>query len=399
MKKWLRNTVVILFVAVPGLVIWKATGPVEPAYEGKLLSDWLEGHVRGSAANPPFNSPGWQKADEALRQIGTNAIPTLLRMMRAVDSPAKLKVVRLAEKQRLFRMRYRYAISRNQEAEYAFQVLGSNAVNAVPELIEIYEASLSESSHRCAVIALIDIGRAANAAIPALLKNFTHTNSDVRFHAVTAVAYIGGEPDEVLPALRSVLKDPNKRVCWNAIMGLRKHGTRARPAVPDLLEVLKDETVGVSPEQPVLAEWREQVEFALWSIAPETIARVLVVENSTPMVVNGVTTEALIRRDGDRISTVIPSGSTVPSAAYSSWEGEVDSRLQIVLDLYRGTNQATGMNYDLGQFEVLGIPPPPARVRVQVAYVVVNQQILLCAYDEKRKVFLEMRRVDTSATK
>jgi molecular chaperone DnaK (HSP70) len=99
------------------------------------------------------------------------------------------------------------------------------------------------------------------------------------------------------------------------------------------------------------------------------------------------------------ISTVIPSGTTIPHAAYSSWASEVDSQLQIVLDLYRGTNQASANNYYLGRFEVLGVPPPPAKVHVQVAYVLANQQILLGAYDDKRKVFLEIHRVDNSSTK
>ena len=45
------------------------------------LTRWLQGHTASSAAVPPFGSPGWQKADAAIRSIGTNAIPTLVRKL------------------------------------------------------------------------------------------------------------------------------------------------------------------------------------------------------------------------------------------------------------------------------------------------------------------------------
>lgn len=308
-------------------------------------------------------------------------------MIRATDSPAKLKLVRLAGKQRLVRFRHRYAMPLNEEAEYAFQVLGTNAVDAVHELIEIYEENLSASSQRCAALALGSIGRPAKTAIPALLKNFTHTNGDVRFYAVSAVMHIGGEPDLVMPALGNALKDPHKSVRWNAAVGLHNYGARARAAVPALLEALKDETIN------------EPVERALWGIAPDAIAKVLVVEDSTPMVTNGVTSEALGRMFANQISTLVRSGTAVPCARYSGWGSEPDSQLQIVLDVYRGANRTITNDHFLGRFEVMGIPPPPSRTHVQVAFVIVNQQILLCAYDDRRRVFLEIRRADDSTAK
>src|SRR5262245_34170426 len=91
----------ILLVVTLGVLFWKAAGPSEPLYGGKTLSRWLESHVPTSEADPPFNSPGWKKADEALRQIGTNAIPTLLQMIRAKDPPpAILKLLDAARRQR-----------------------------------------------------------------------------------------------------------------------------------------------------------------------------------------------------------------------------------------------------------------------------------------------------------
>src|SRR5205823_2572207 len=141
-----------------------------------------------------FNSPGWDKAEKALRHIGTNGIPTLLRMIRAKDpAPPVLKVLTTAGRYRWTRINYRPAFQRNEEAEYAFRVLGTNAVSAVPGLIKIYEENVSLSSQMCAALALAHIGRGAQAAVPVLLKRFNDTNADVRFYAVSAIMDIGGD--------------------------------------------------------------------------------------------------------------------------------------------------------------------------------------------------------------
>src|SRR5205809_503822 len=133
MNKRFGLVVGLLLGSVSGLLVWQASRPREPMFEGRTLTSWLEWHVPTSSANPPFNSPGWHKADEALRRIGTNAIPPLLRMIRAKDPPPPvLKLLEMAGRHRWTRVNYRRASQRNEEAEYAFRVLGTNAVSAVP---------------------------------------------------------------------------------------------------------------------------------------------------------------------------------------------------------------------------------------------------------------------------
>ncbi|MBI3850319.1 MAG: hypothetical protein HY298_08530 [Verrucomicrobia bacterium] len=57
----------------------------EPKYQGKTLTAWLKvgGHGEGLEDKP---------AIEAVRKMGTNAIPFLLDMVRAKDSRFKLKL-------------------------------------------------------------------------------------------------------------------------------------------------------------------------------------------------------------------------------------------------------------------------------------------------------------------
>src|SRR5688572_30987713 len=80
-KRWGFILVSVLVAAGVAFAIWGGSGPPEPVYEGRKLTSWLERHVPNTSANPPYNSPGWHKAEEALRRMGTNAIPTLLRMI------------------------------------------------------------------------------------------------------------------------------------------------------------------------------------------------------------------------------------------------------------------------------------------------------------------------------
>src|SRR5437867_2521606 len=89
MTKPLGSAAGILLLAFVALCLWRTAGLREPVYEGKPLTRWLQGHVASCAADPRFNSPEWnKKAVAAVRRIGTNAIPTLLRMIRScVSSP------------------------------------------------------------------------------------------------------------------------------------------------------------------------------------------------------------------------------------------------------------------------------------------------------------------------
>ncbi len=382
MKKPLGIIIGLLFAAVLGVLVWRASGEREPVYEGRTLTSWLDHHVASSAARPPFNSPGWKKADEALRAIGTNGIPTLLKMIRAKDPPRLvLKVFKMAGRYRWTRIRYRYAVERNEEAEYAFEVLKERAVSAVPGLIKIYEENVSPSSQRCAALALGHIGRGATPALPALIQRFTHTNADVRFYAVSAVMSIGGEPGVVVPALTSALKDTNVNVRWNALVGLSMFGDVGRPAVPEILKMLND--LGMVGTSSIT----QQVETALWRIAPEKVGKPLVVEDSTPMVQNGKTAQALKITFYGKRQTLIPPGKAVPTEA-QYWSSDPRPRLA----LYRGAEADDGKEYFLGEFEVL-VRPESGDLNISTLCIIANGQIILNARDNHADQFLSIRRV------
>ena len=164
-------------------------------------------------------------------------------------------------------------------------------------------------------------------------------------------------------------------------------GWVARPAVPEILKMFSDQ--GMIGSSSIT----QQVETALWRIAPEKVGKPLVVEGATPMIGNGVTREALKLTFYGKRETLIPAGKAVPVAA-QYWSSDPRPRLT----LYRGAGESEAKDHFLGQFEVLDLPAS-ADLNVSTLCVVANGQIILCARDNHRDLFLEIRRVPNEAAR
>ena len=256
-----RRLIALLLVAAAAVVaIIYFLPPREPVYAGERLSYWLKGYdpIEGS-------EPGRQKADEIMREAGTNAIPTLLRMLREQDSPLKLRLIALARKQRFITIRHVGAGGRNIQAMRAFEQLGGEGKVAVPELIEIYEMNSSPWSQEVVAGVFFWIGPPARQAVPSLLRCITSTNAGVRSGAVNALGRIHAEPKEVVPALVVCLHDPDHDIRKFAASALGEFGPEAKEAVPALIEILRREEEYISPGASA----------ALQKIDPETAAKVI----------------------------------------------------------------------------------------------------------------------------
>jgi hypothetical protein len=242
-------------LAVLGGLAWVALQtkkPSEPVYQGKRLSKWL--------ANYQGPSP---ETDEVVRRLGTNAIPTLLRMLRAKDSKLTTWFVSLARKQHLIKFGYTDDYLSNGQAARAFDSLGADAKEAVPELIKIFEQNISPNSQNYTAWSLGAIGPAASQAVPTLLGGTTNTYYTGRT-AIFALGRIHAEPELVVPALTELLKDPNRDVRVSTISSLELFGSDAKPAVAALVQSLND-------QDPLV---RKLVQSALQKIDPETAAKV-----------------------------------------------------------------------------------------------------------------------------
>jgi HEAT repeat protein len=237
MGKKRRILLAALLVILLGGFAWWLLRPSEPSYQGKSLSAWLEDY------NQRLNYMERPAVDEAVSQIrtavshiGTNAILTLLKMLRAHDSPLKKKFIGFFGRQHFVRINFTTDEEKNVQAAFAFAALGPEASNAVPELIGIYDESISPQSQWCTVASIGGIGPAAKSAIPTLLRALKATNYVLRYYAVLALRGIHSEPETVVPALMEHLQDSNLSVCGSATEALGAFGTNARAAIPILIQ-------------------------------------------------------------------------------------------------------------------------------------------------------------------
>jgi hypothetical protein len=197
MLKLAKFAVAVVFVALVGTIVWQVLQPpeTEPVYQGKPLSCWLLGYTHWYYQMPPIAKGATTKgeADKAVLQAGTNAIPTLLRLLRVRDSSLKLKLMDLAKKQHFIKIDHPPAEVWNGAASVAFGILRTNAQSAVLALIGIVKQNISPTSQSCAVMSLGYMGPTAKEALPSLLRWATNVDVNVSTNARHALLFIDAE--------------------------------------------------------------------------------------------------------------------------------------------------------------------------------------------------------------
>jgi HEAT repeat protein len=228
MKKRRLAFYLMLSAMLAGLA-YTALRPREPSYEGRSLSSWLHQMESPSAA-------GDDDFDLAIKHFGSNALPQLLEMLQATDSPAKLEFNRFASRYlpAAFQLPSSYDCRWNIMA--AFRVLGDAAVPAIPALTNLL-SNQDRGVRLSAVEALSAIGPGAGKAVPALLVALKDPDFYVRCVAAQSVIRITEEPP-VIAALVASIEDPDERVSRCAIRTLGSLKHRALAAFPALVQAM-----------------------------------------------------------------------------------------------------------------------------------------------------------------
>jgi HEAT repeats len=228
---------------------WVAYSTREPSYGGKSLTEWLSLHSQQKVAHweqtGKFHVLG-EKPDEAeiaIRKIGTNALPQLVRMVGAKDSPLKLKIWSWLRSHPAIRVPFRMAIEDRVLATWGFDALGAEAKPAVPALIRLMDDK-DEMVRRMAMKCLEDIGPAANDAVPALSRALDDPGLKMRSTALFALLAVHVPGDDVVPRLIKKLETVRKGGSGDyldIIAMLGDLGPEARAAVPTLVSIAHEE--------------------------------------------------------------------------------------------------------------------------------------------------------------
>lgn len=232
MPKRARIGLAFVVLALLALGARRILIPPEPVYQGLPLSRWLERYQ--SDADSP-------ETDEAVRAVGAEAIPLLLRNLRVRDSAVRLLLGRIGVHTSLAEIHH-------LRAEKGFSALGAAASNAVPALLQVYAQNASVTARHAAANALVEIGPAAGIAVPALAESCASTNAQERAFALYTLGRMALQPDRVVPILVRGLNDGDREVRYQAAFGLSSFafmGGNAQAAIPALVQSLQDSYLGV----------------------------------------------------------------------------------------------------------------------------------------------------------
>ncbi len=277
------------------------TGYREPSYQGRKLSQWMNAFYNSLGGDP--ETPEYLEAAAAVRHMGTNALPHLLKWISSQPSRSKTREKLAAWMHKLPERvipqfghdwicedARRVRIGR---ATVAFQILGTNAAPALPQLFRLANDPTDEERAIQATRATYGMGP---EVIPALLRTIQNTNSlgRNRYAAMIGITGHGTNALPAVPILIHYLDAPEPLICCGAaemlgrlqlepatcvpalirfaaktnagaqasgVKALGQFGTNAQPAVPVLHAALADKNEYI---QRLATE-------ALLKIAPEVL--------------------------------------------------------------------------------------------------------------------------------
>ena len=249
---------VVVVVAVVALGVLAFPRETEPSYQGRTLTDWLDDYYYDSRERIEDDSPQTE-AYLAIRAIGTNALPTLLRWVEHEPSPLgeRLRSVAASLPSSLANLGFVQKLEqwgrRPDNWPQAFQVLGAEANSAVPELTRLLHAPAVENDGLLPTLALAYIGP---AGLPPLLAAVADPNAACRINAISAVGDMGTNAFPAIPLLIQSLSDRNLHVARAATRVLCEKRLRPDIVLPALAKCLQSP----DPETRILAAaWLAEV--------------------------------------------------------------------------------------------------------------------------------------------
>jgi HEAT repeat protein len=241
--------------------------PPEPRWNGRTVSEWLlrldlyQSELRQSGGflgmgsrvsrgPAAAESPEEQRrrmaearselefAKEALRQMGTNGLPVMGRMLEAMDSNVRREMVGWIQRQSWIRWQPRLDHEWQQIGGEGFKIVHDEAV---PDLLSRLKAG-NPAGRRNAALLLGEIQTRGPTVIPRLAMAMRDPDHTVRVFAAQALARWGLGPVETWIEALSI---PEAGMRGIAAEALSRMGRRADQARPDLLKLLADAEVEV----------------------------------------------------------------------------------------------------------------------------------------------------------
>jgi hypothetical protein len=284
-----RKRIILFACGILALAtLWQFGRDREPSYRGRTLSEWAE--LAGPASL-------WKDSDEevqAVRAIGTNALPTILKWISYQPSPSRKKMAALMEHlpSGLTSDSVSFAEERAGCAVTVFHILGPQARVAIPELSRLALTAPDEIRASRCMIALTHLGP---EALPSALALITNGPPHTRYWAMLTLYEFGTNAAAAVPVLVECLNNPDNYIAGAAADTLAGFGslrsvvvrslTNAMPSLSNSARVRTVEIIlrikaPASETVPALhrllsdpkLEVRDEATSALLQIAPEVLS-------------------------------------------------------------------------------------------------------------------------------
>lgn len=232
----------ILLLAVLASWVWQNSQLNGPVYRGKRLRAWLQNY-----------DDHHERADNtavtnAVRQIGTNAIPTLLRMIGQTNNRLNgwwyAHVGRYNVPMWLKRPAWLGPLPKETRFQglIGFQILGPEAQAAAGALVEMHENG-NWAARSDVFKALVAIEPSCKTVLPWLLRDATNADPMIRIGAARRLRELNLEPQLTLSIFISFLTNSNSKLSPlfdDTLMQLSYMGPKAKGAVPLILPLIED---------------------------------------------------------------------------------------------------------------------------------------------------------------
>ncbi|MBM3835002.1 MAG: hypothetical protein FJ403_17355 [Verrucomicrobia bacterium] len=246
----------------------------EPSYQRRTLTSWLADLTPGGMPESPKNVA----AGEAVRQIGSDAIPYLLDDLVVRESRLRTLARNLLTKQKLIPVKIAVPGEHLDRGVRGFEALGEIGLPALPELQKLLPhypgfvpralAGIGPSALPAITNALchtnpfvrwnMAVGLAnavyrnnisheqASIAVPFLVNNLSDTNDNGKIHAVMGLKAIARMPEISVPRLTALLTEQSSPVQREAAEALGSFGADAKSSAPFLEQLLSNTNTSVA---------------------------------------------------------------------------------------------------------------------------------------------------------
>src|SRR5687767_9839644 len=212
MAKNRRITILVAVALCLLLGVTIATWPArEPRYGGRKLTSWMA------------DLDNWSVADtnaavaRAIRAMGPQCVPWVMRGLRAEDSWLKLKLLKLAAKQSIISVKFEPASKMRFRAIRAASALGPEARAVIPLL----QAQFARNDFNAysAAFALRSMG--AEGLLP-LMQTVTNGSREARLGAIVNLGIMRKNAAPAIPLLIAASRaaDGEIRFCATSSLGL-----------------------------------------------------------------------------------------------------------------------------------------------------------------------------------